>query len=164
MRAFPFCLLVLAVPVLVGTVLSHGAAKADDAARPATLERTDAFEKAYGASFYEFDACGDGIAGRIYRSALTDKLKHCPFSDAAKQRFQTRAAAQRRKSGQVMAKMIEDTGGLPVRLEGMTRSCHEQSDSPEYHLVRSRLDQYAAGKSGPDAVVPQPCDTAEISP
>jgi hypothetical protein len=159
MRGLRFCLLILAV-----TSPCLGTAKADDTPKTATLERTDAFEQAYGASFYEFDACGDGIAGRIYRSALTDKLKQCPFSDAAKKRFQLRATAQRRKSSQVMAKMIEDIGGLPVRLEGMTRSCREQSDSPEYRLVRSRLDEYAAGKSGPDAVVGQPCDAAEIAP
>jgi hypothetical protein len=155
MRATALCLLVLACcwPGMVTL-------RADQA----QLERIDAFEKAYGASFYEFDACGDGIAGRIYRSALTDKLKQCPFSEAAKKRFQLRAAAQRRKSSQAMAKMIEDNSGLPIRLEGMTRTCHEQSGSPEYRLVRGRLDDYAAGKSGPDTVVPQPCDAAEITP
>jgi hypothetical protein len=159
MGDFRFCLLILA-----GASLSLGTVKADDVPKPATLERTDAFEQAYGASFYQFDACGDGIAGRIYRRALSDKLKQCPFSDAAKKRFQLRAAAQRRKSSQVMAKMIDDIGGLPVRLEGMTRSCREQSDSPEYRLVRGRLDDYAAGKSGSDAVVTQPCDADEIVP
>ena len=127
-------------------------------------DRTEAFEHAYAASFYEFDACGDGIAGRTYRSALVDRLKQCPFSDEAKQHFQTRAALQRRKSSQAMARLIEDNGGLPARLPGMTRSCREQMDSPEYRSVRSRLDAFAAGKAGPDSVVPQGCDAAEISP
>ena len=159
MRGTWFCLLVLAgIPMGVAT------GKADEAPKPATLERTDAFEKAYAASFYEFDACGDGIAGRVYRNALSAKLKQCPFSAEAKQRFQLRSSAQRRKSSQVMAKLIEDNGGLPVRLEGMTRSCHEQIDSPEYRVVRGRLDNYAAGKTGPDAVVVQPCDATEITP
>jgi hypothetical protein len=154
----------LSLPVVAGVSLGLATVRADDTPKPAALERTDAFEKAYGASFYEFDACGDGIAGRIYRSALTDKLKRCPFSEAAKQRFQVRAAAQRRKSSQAMDKLIESTGGLPVRLEGMSRSCHEQGDSPEYRAVRTRLDAYAAGKIGVDAVVAQPCDAAEIAP
>jgi hypothetical protein len=152
MRGFGFCFLV--------AILAASAARADEAA-PAS---TAAFDKAYAASFYEFDACGDGIAGRIYRTAMTAKVKQCPFSDEAKKRFQLRSALQRRKSSQVMAKMIEDNGGLPVRLDGMTRSCHEQMESPEYRSVRSRLDAFAAGKAGADSVVPQPCDAAEISP
>jgi hypothetical protein len=158
MRAIWFCLL------LAGTVTSLGPACADDAPKPPPLERTDAFRQAYGASFYQFDACGDGIAGRTYRSALVEKLKQCPYSAETRKRFQAWSAAQRRKSSQVMAKLIEDNGGLPMRLQGMTRSCHEQMDSPEYRLIRSRLDDYASGKAGVDAVVPQPCDAAEITP
>src|SRR4051794_10728092 len=89
MRANVFCLLLLGSAAIVP-------ARADDAPRPAVLERTDAFDRAYAASFYEFDACGDGLAGRIYRNALVEKLKQCPFSAPAKQRFQIKAAAQRR--------------------------------------------------------------------
>ena len=151
MRGVLFCLLMLAG---IATV------KADDA----ILERTDAFTKAYAASFYEFDACGDGIAGRMYRSALTAKVRQCPFSTDAKKRFQTVSAAQRRKSNEAMAKLIEDTGGLPMRLKGMTQTCREQMDSPEYRQVRGRLEDFSAGKVGVDTVVAQPCDAAEISP
>jgi hypothetical protein len=159
MRRSRFCLLLLA-----GALLGPGTVIADETPKPAPLERTDAFEKAYAASVYEFDACGDGLAGRIYRNALTDRLKQCPFSEAAKKRFQRRAAAQRRVSGLAMAKLIETNGGLPVRLDGMTRTCREQSESPEYRAVLSRLDDYAAGKAGPEAVVAQPCDATEITP
>lgn len=133
-------------------------------ADPGTLERTNAFDQAYAASFYQFDACGDGIAGRIYRNALTEKLKQCPFSADARKRFLSRSAAQRRKSSQIMAKMIEDNGGLPNRLQGMTRTCHQQADSAEYRAVRSRLNDFSAGQAGPDTVVPQACDAAEIAP
>lgn len=63
-----------------------------------------------------------------------------------------------------MAKLIEDQGGLPMRLEGMTRTCREQMDSPEYQEVRGRLDKFASGKAGPDVVFAQPCDAAEITP
>jgi hypothetical protein len=151
MRGFWFCLVTLA-----GIV----AGNADEA----TLEHTDAFEKAYAASFYEFDACGDGLAGRTYRMALTAKVKQCAFSADAKQRFQARAAAQRRKSSQAMAKLIEDNGGLPVRLEGMTRTCREQMDSTEYQQVRGRLDAYSAGKADVDSVVGAACDATDIAP
>jgi hypothetical protein len=155
MRAMWFCLLVLAgIPMGSATV----------AADEASLGSAAAFDRAYAASFYQFDACGDGIAGRIYRSALVAKLKECPFTAETRARFQVRSAAQRRKSSQMMAKLIEDNGGLPMRLDGMTRTCREQMDSPEYRAVRSRLDDYAAGKSGPDSVVAQPCDAAEITP
>lgn len=155
MRALWFCLLMLS---------SVAAASADEAPKPAPRDSTAAFENAYAASFYEFDACGDGLAGRIYRNALVAKLRQCPFSAEAKQRFQLYSAAQRRKSSQMMAKLIENNGGLPVRLEGMTRTCREQIDSPEYRAVRSRLDEFATGKSGPNEVVAQPCDAGEITP
>ena len=125
---------------------------------------THAFRQAYAASFYEFDACGDGVAGRIYRSALSNKLRQCPFSADAKKAFQTWAAAQRQKSGEAMTKLIEDHGGLPIRLEGMTRTCREQIDSPEYRSVRMHLDAYGAGRSDLDTVVPQPCEATEITP
>jgi hypothetical protein len=159
MRGHWFCLLLLG-----GAAIGLGGARADDAPKPAALERTDAFDKAYAASFYEFDACGDGIAGRVYRKALTEKVRQCPFSADAKQRFQTRSVAQRRKSSAAMEKLIEDNSGLPMRLEGMTRTCREQIDSPEYREVHGRLDDYVGGKVGADAVVAAPCDAAEITP
>ena len=136
---------------------------AEDNAKP-VLEDTKAFERAYAASFYDFDACGDGLGGRIYRNALSDRVRHCPFSDIAKKRFQMRAAAQRKKSSEAMAKLIEDKGGLPMRLDGMTRSCREQADSPEYRSIRTRLDDFSAGKLASDAVVDAPCDAKEITP
>lgn len=157
MRAMLFSLAMLAITSLVP-------ARADDAAKPAALESTAAFQNAYAASFYQFDACGDGVAGNIYRSALVARLKQCPFSAAAKQRFPAWAAAQRHKSSLAMSKLIEENGGLPIRLEGMTQTCREQRESSEYRAVRSRLDDFAAGRISPDAVVAQPCDASEIVP
>jgi hypothetical protein len=150
--------------LLAFAVIHVGMASADEAPQPAFLEHTVAFEKAYAASFYQFDACGDGISGRTWRSALVARLKQCPFSDAAKARFMARAAAQRRKSAEQINKLIETNGGLPVRLAGMTRTCREQRDSPEYRDVRNRLDAFAAGKLKADKVVEQPCDAAQIDP
>ena len=115
-----FLLLMLAAPVL---------AAADEPATP--VDATQAFETAYAASFYEFDACGDGLSGRSYRRALSEKVAQCSFPADVKTRFVLRAAAQRQKSAKVMAKLIEDNGGLPVRLGGMTRTCREQSETPE---------------------------------
>jgi len=159
MRGIWFCLLMLA-----GTAIGIAAAQAGEAPKPAALEHTDAFDSAYAASFYEFDACGDELAGRIYRRAVADKLKQCPFSADAKQRFQARSAAQRQKSTEAMEKLIEDTGGLPMRLEGMTQTCREQRDSVKYRQIRNLLDDYVAGKAGLDAVVAEPCDATKITP
>jgi hypothetical protein len=128
------------------------------------LEHTDALDTAYAASFYEFDACGDELAGRIYRRAVAEKLKQCPFSADAKRRFQACSAAHRQKSTEAMERLIEDHGGLPVRLDGMTRTCREQRDSVQYRQVRGLLDDYVAGKAGPDAVVAEPCDATKITP
>ena len=150
-----------ALPVTLAVILGTSTAMADTGV---VLDRIDAFEQAYGASFFEFDACGDGLSGRIYRQALTDRLMHCPFTDAAKARFRTRAAMQRRKSGEIIRELIEQTGGMPMRLEGMTRTCREQMDSPEYQAVRSRLDAYSAGTASRDDVVPSPCDADRITP
>lgn len=154
----------LLVPLLVGALLMPAAARADDAPKPPPLERIDAFERAYAASYYRFDACGDEIACRTYRKALVERFAQCPFSAAAKARFRTRSAAQRQKSIDAMAKLIKDNDGLPVRLDGMVRTCREQTDSLEYRAVRARLEDFSAGKSGPEAVVGAPCDTAEITP
>jgi hypothetical protein len=140
------------------------AAAAVMTANAAPPDRTTAFDNAYAASFYQFDACGDGIAGRIFRRALVEKLRQCPFSAEARARFLARSTAQRRKSSQMLAKLIEDHGGLPMRLDGMTRTCREQIDSPEYQAVRLRLDRYAAGNAAPDTVIPQACDATEITP
>lgn len=82
MRGIWFCLLMLSGPATGLAIV-----RADEAPKPVTLEHTEAFDKAYAASFPEFDACGDGIAGRIYRNALTAKLRRCPFSAEAKKGF-----------------------------------------------------------------------------
>jgi hypothetical protein len=144
--------------LLLAVCAGMASARADEPAQ------TSAFEAAYAASFYQFDACGDGLAGRAYRQALSQKVAQCPFPADIKKRFVLRAAAQRKKSGEMMTKLIEDTGGLPVRLDGMTRTCREQMQSPEYQAIHARLDEFSAGKSGPDSVIPEACDAAEITP
>jgi hypothetical protein len=158
MRGPRLCLSLLAGGLLLSV------ARADDAPRPASLERTDAFDRAYAASYYQFDACGDELTGRLYRKALVERFAQCPFSAAARARFRTRSAAQRQQSAEEMEKLIEDNSGLPVRLDGMKRTCREQRDSREYLTVLSRLADFSAGKSGPEAVVAEPCEAAEITP
>jgi hypothetical protein len=43
----------------------------------------------------------------------------------------------------MIAALIERNGGMPVRIEGMTRTRHEQINSPEYRDLRACLDAIA---------------------
>jgi hypothetical protein len=149
------------LPIILALLTSTIVARADGAPN---LEQTAAFEQAYGLSFYVFDACGDGLAGRVWRRALTERLAQCPFSTEAKERFARRSTAQRLKSSKAIQGMIDEHGGLPVRLDGMSQTCHEQMDSPEYRSLRARLDRYAAGQSPLSEVITAPCDATTIVP
>ena len=125
---------------------------------------TSAFDYADAASFYAFDGCGDALAGRIYRRALAAKLAECPFTPDARAHFAARARAQQAKSNDMLRRLITEHGGLPMRLDGMTRTCREQQDSPEYSALRTTLERYAAGEVPVDAVVSAPCDAARVGP
>jgi hypothetical protein len=129
-----------------------------------TLDRPDAFERAYAVSTFSFDACGDPLAGRMYRRALADKFAHCPFSPEARSRFREQTRAQLAKTRQAMESMIEDHGGLPMQLDGMPLTCHEQQASDGYKRFRSLLDQYAQGSLPAEAVIAAPCDAPDIAP
>jgi hypothetical protein len=123
-----------------------------------------AFQSAYAVSFYGFDACGDQVAGRIFRKALADKLAACPFAPALRTHFQQWSAAQRARSSRAIAGLIDRNGGLPVKLDGMNTTCREQRASPTYIALRDRLEQYAAGTVTVDTVIPESCDAPVITP
>ncbi len=129
-----------------------------------TLDRPDAFERAYAVSTYSFDACGDPLAGRVFRRALAEKFAHCPFSPEARSRFREQTRAQLAKTRQAMESMIEDHGGLPMQLDGMPLTCHEQQASDGYKRFRSLLDQYAQGSLPAEAVIAAPCDAPDLAP
>jgi hypothetical protein len=52
------------------------------------LDDPTPFEIGYGMSFYDFDACGDSEAGRIFRRAIIEKFDLCPFSPQARAKFE----------------------------------------------------------------------------
>ncbi len=131
---------------------------------PPRSEGIDAFDQAYAASFYTFDACGDGVAGRLYRNALQARFAQCPFSDAARTRFRQRAVLQRRKSSAMMEKLIEDNDGVPFKLEGMSMTCREQRSTPVYTALRAQLEQYAAGAAPAQSVIPDSCTATAFTP
>ncbi len=145
-------LLVLALPT--------GAAQT---ATPTELD-TQAFDRAYATSFYTFDACGDALSGRWFRQAVTERVTSCQFSTEAKAAFRERSTLQRRKSGRVIAAMIDKQGGFPVQLTGMSMTCREQQALPEYQAARSRLEKYARGEAPAADVVSGACDAKTITP
>ena len=156
--AIAILLLSLAMPAAAQSVAFQSSPEAS------ALDRPDAFERAFAISAYSFDACGDPLAGRMFRSALAEKFAHCPFSPAARSRFHQRTRAQQAKTRDAMNSMIESHGGLPMQLEGMSTTCHAQQASDDYKRFRGLLDRYAQGKLPAEAVIPAPCDAPELAP
>ena len=128
------------------------------------LDHPDAFERAFAVSSYSFDACGDPLAGRMFRRALVERFAHCPFSPEARSRFRERTRAQQAKTRDAMEKMIEEHGGLPMQLDGMSTTCHAQQASDDYRQFRGRLDQYSQGSLPAEAVIAAPCDAPDLAP
>jgi hypothetical protein len=131
---------------------------------PPALEDPAAFERGFAVSLYQFDACGDPLAGRIFRRALVERFVHCPFSAAARDRYQRRTRAEMALVRDKMAAMIEANGGLPRELAGMSTTCHGQQASESYRAFRALLERYAAGGVAAEAVIPAACDAADILP
>ncbi len=134
------------------------------AVHAAPLEDTRAFDRAFAASFYTFDACGDGKYGALFRRALDARFAQCPFTPEARVSHESRNALQAQKSRARMAALIEETGGLPMRLPGMEESCRQLRDEPDYVAVRARLDSYAEGAAKLEDVLSAPCDSEAITP
>jgi hypothetical protein len=130
----------------------------------ATLDHPEAFERSYGTSFYTFDACGDALGGRLFRQALVERFNQCPFTAPAKALFRNRILAQRVKSSKMIEHMIEITGGLPLRLEGMAMTCREQQSLPEYVTFRDRLYSFSHGQIAANEIIPAKCEADNVAP
>ena len=141
-----------------------GAAAAQAPPGGPALSHPEAFERAFATSSYTFDACGDPVAGRLFRRVLAERFAHCPFTAEAQSRFRQRTRIQQEKSRRMITEMVETHGGLPMRLDGMAMTCHEQQADGDYRRLRERLDQYARGDLPAEAVIAAPCDAPEITP
>jgi hypothetical protein len=128
------------------------------------LTDPSAFEHAYGASFYGFDACGDSLTGQEFRAVLVDRFSQCPFSVGARKHFAEWTKAQRLKSSEVIQEMILEHGGLPVRLNGMPTTCHERFLRPDYQRLQANLEQYRRGHTDTTAILHGACNALEITP
>ncbi len=165
--------LALVLGLAGGQALAEDAAPVAPAAPPAaltnppapvSLANPSAFERTYGASLYIFDACGAELTGKQFRSVLVDKFAHCPFTPEARKHFAQWTRAQREKSVQAIKDMIIARGGLPVRLDGMASTCHEQLASPASQQLLAALDRYQQGQATANSILPGPCDAEEITP
>jgi hypothetical protein len=76
-----------------------------------------------------------------------------------------RVASQAVVNGRIPGQLlIFEVGGLPVRLEGMTMTCHAFAASPAYRRLHDALEAHIRGQSDPATILPGPCDAAEITP
>ena len=103
---------------------------------------------------------GQSLAGRVFRRALAERFVPCPFTAEARSRFQRRTRTQPEKS----RRMIAAHGGLPMHLDGMAMTCHEQQANRDCRKFRERLDQCARGDLPAEAVITAPCNAPEITP
>ncbi len=147
---------------VLSMVLLAAFAVAGRAAADTPLSDTRAFEYANAMSYYGFDACGDGVGGRLYRQALAAKFAQCPFSPDARAALAQRERLQARKSRTAIQHLIDDRDGLPVQLEGMSRTCHAQAATPEYQALSASLQRFATGDAQVETVFPQPCDASNL--
>ncbi len=149
---------------LVTLLLGAPVAVQAQAQAPGPPDRTEAFERSAAESYYTFDACGDGLAGRLYRRALAERFAACPFAPAARARYGLRMQAQGEKARDAIGEMIEGQGGLPVQLDGLSGTCHAHWADEGYGRLRRRMLQYSAGDLPATAIVAAPCDAPVITP
>ena len=128
------------------------------------LQDIEAFERGFAVSLYQFDACGDALAGRLFRRALAERFAACPFTPVAREEFARRSRAEQAKARRLMNAMIEAQGGLPRQLAGMTETCHAQQASEPYRRLRAALEAYGAGALPAEAILPAACDAVDVLP
>jgi hypothetical protein len=145
---------------LGGALLLAGTA----VAQTPVLDNPAAFERGFAVSLYQFDACGDALAGRMFRRALAERFAQCPFSPAARSQYQQRTRAEFQRVRERMKQLVEENGGLPRELVGMSTTCHAQQASEGYRSFRALLERYQAGGATAEAVIPAACDAADVMP
>ena len=128
------------------------------------LQDARAFDHAYAASFYIFDGCGDAKYGLLFRDALDARFAQCPFSDQAREAHRRRNAQQAKKSRDLMKNLIDETGGVPVRLPGMSETCRQRQSAPDYVAARARLERFSQGALKAEDIVSEPCDAETLTP
>ena len=114
-------------------------------------------QAAFAYSFYMFDGCGDRALGALHRKAVLEKLDHCPFAEADKERFHAWAIGETIRENEFLKRSFEEHGGYPDRLPGMTGTCREHQLSESYVKSRELLQSYGRGETSVDIVLPETC-------
>ncbi|WP_431271864.1 hypothetical protein [Dankookia sp. P2] len=151
--------------ILGGALLLGGVASAQAPAQGApTLDDPTAFERGFAVSLYRFDACGDALAGRMFRRALAERFAQCPFTAAARSHYQQATRAESARVRERMKQLVEENDGLPRELVGMSTTRHAQQVSEAYRGFRALLERYQAGGATAEAVIPAACGAADVMP
>ncbi len=100
----------------------------------------------------------------IFRRALAERMAQCSISETALQRFRQRTTVLLKNAHDRINTLIEERGGLPDRIDGMTVTCHEHQTSPSYVRLRDKLNAYSEGLANFDAIIPGECDAAAFTP
>ncbi|MDO9711138.1 hypothetical protein [Paracraurococcus lichenis] len=145
-------------------VLAAALLLAGPAAAQAPLDNPAAFERGFAVSLWQFDACGDALAGRMFRQALAERFARCPFTETARRHYQQWTRAEMQLARQKMTARVEEHGGLPAQVEGMPGTCRAHQSSELYRSFRTLLERYSEGDAPAEAVLPAACDAADILP
>ena len=100
----------------------------------------------------------------MFRRALAAKMAQCPIPEDALERYRRRAALLLKRERDRIKRIVEERGGLPDRIEGMSVTCREHQDSPAYVEMRDKLDAYVEGRMAPEAIIPGGCDAPAFTP
>ncbi len=126
------------------------------------LENTEGFKAGFGMSFQGLDACGDRRLGELFRRALMDRFRRCPFSPVAKAAFEDWAEATGTRANAQLNEL--EHGGLPGQMQNLAVTCREHRASADYQKLRSVLERYGRGEVSAEAVAPDRCDASPGAP
>lgn len=111
-----------------------------------------ALEAAYGMSFHMFDACDDAEAGQIFRQAILEKLKSCPYAPQTRQQFHDWLAENKDGLAVVQSSHLPP----PPAILGMmaddpsVTTCKQYRETSAYQQHRNFLLRYSRGEVGVD--------------
>jgi hypothetical protein len=128
------------------------------------------FEIAYGMSFYDFDACGDSEAGRIFRRAIIEKLELCPFSPEAKTKFEEWRTETLEG---LLSQLLSNQDGRPVgppevseptvNPNGAPMTCDSYRNTQRYLERRADLLRYSRSEITVDRLFGEDCPSGPVS-
>lgn len=126
------------------------------------------FEIAYGMSFYDFDACGDSEAGRIFRRAIIEKLELCPFSLQARVKFEEwRTETLEGLLSELLSNQDRRPVGPPevseLAVNDAPMTCESYRNTHRYLNRRSDLLRYSRSEITVDQLFGEVCPSGPAS-